>query len=86
MIDFVASQAEKKVLEKILSNPEKFTNEKPLKIYTTEEIAEKLRTSDTTVRNLCNSGKMAHLRSGRNITVTEEQLQQFIQKHTKNGQ
>lgn len=50
------------------------------KFYTTEEIAEVLKVSDRTVRNLCVNGDMEFNRIGAQIRVSETQFQNYLNK------
>ena len=50
------------------------------KYYTTTEIAELLKISDRTVRNLCLNGEIEHNRIGSQIRISETQLNTYLNK------
>lgn len=50
------------------------------KYYTTLEIAELLKISDRTVRNLCINGDIEHNRIGSQIRISETQLNYYLNK------
>ena len=86
----LTTSIEERIIKKIRKDPTKFFPkglEKPKEItfYSTKEVAERLRTSTVTVRNLCKDGKLQYFRpAGRDIMISEEHLNSYLQT-TKNA-
>lgn len=52
-------------------------------LLTIEDVANRLRVSVRTVRNLIADGKIVTVRVGRQIRITEEAYQEYLKQHTK---
>lgn len=48
---------------------------------TTEQVAERLALAPDTVREMCKANKIAHVRIGRRIRVSELTLREFLKMH-----
>ena len=53
-------------------------------MLTTGEVAEKLNLSEKTIRNLIDSGELEAHKFGRVYRISEEQLENFIEKSKTN--
>lgn len=53
-------------------------------MFTTSEVAEKLNLSEKTIRNLIESGELEAHKFGRVFRISEEQLDNFIEKSKTN--
>jgi putative molybdopterin biosynthesis protein len=49
-----------------------------VKLYTVREVAEKLRVKSATVYSWIKKGKLAAIRVGRLLRITEEQIDSFV--------
>lgn len=83
-LEALVSSIESRIINTIKENPSMFfpssNAPKEIKFYTTDEVAEKLRVTPTTVRNLCHNGKIKYARpGGRNIMVTEDDYNEYLQ-------
>lgn len=54
------------------------------KFYNVSEVAELLKISDRTVRNLCYTGEIQHNKIGGQIRISEEDLQNYLSKTKSN--
>jgi excisionase family DNA binding protein len=52
------------------------------KFYTVEEVADILRVSTATVRNLIASGELAATQVGRQYRISQESLDDYIRRHS----
>ena len=50
-----------------------------MKLYTTQEIAEILKVTQKTAREMCLDGRISSIKIGRFYRVTEEDLEKFIE-------
>ena len=56
------------------------------KFFTTLEVAELLKVSDRTVRNLCANGDIEHNRIGAQIRISETQLNNYLTDSNSKGE
>ena len=54
-----------------------------MKLYTTQEVANILQISTLTVRRYIKQNKLNAVKIGRDLRITQEQLDEFILKYTK---
>jgi excisionase family DNA binding protein len=90
-VDAIVNFVEQNVFRKLKESPELLKSLVPAAsadsnvtqedfiLYTTEEVAEKLRCSEVTVRTLCKQKKLGYSRpSGKNIVVSKRQLGDYL--------
>jgi putative molybdopterin biosynthesis protein len=52
------------------------------RFYTIEEVAKLLRVNERTVRKLIDSGELHATRVGRQYRISQEQLDDYLRRHT----
>ena len=55
------------------------------KLYTVEEVAEYLSVTPRTVRNYCYNGQINHIKIGKELRISETQLQEYLTNNTNKG-
>ncbi len=78
----LVSNIRNQVLENIKANPENFnirpeTSDETV-LFTTKEVAKKLKTSDQTVRSLCREEKITHYKRGSHFLISEDDLNEYL--------
>ena len=53
----------------------------PVELHTVDEVADRLHLHERTVRNLIRRGDLGHVRIGKRVLVTTDQLATFIDAH-----
>lgn len=54
-----------------------------MEIYTVEEVSEKIKIPVETLRKYLRNGKLKGAKIGKHWRITDEQLKEFIDAHTK---
>lgn len=54
-----------------------------MKLYTTQEVADMLKVTVISIRRYIKLGKLKAVKFGRELRITEEQLNDFIEKYSK---
>jgi len=57
-----------------------------MQVYTSQEVAEKLKLNVETVYDLINAGKLRAFKIGKRYRITEEALQDFIKSEEGEGE